>query len=153
MALHCSVYIIILLSESPKHCSYLDLNITISGLRFTTDLYDKREAFKFRIVNFPHMDSNIPTKPAYGVFISQFVRYLRVCGNYRQFADRSSKLISRLLKQGFDFTRLHNTFRKFLQWNPIVLRKYQVSHKNMHVQCVPCPLSVFSSMCRHISTR
>ena len=46
-------------TESPKHFSYLDLNITISGLRFTTDLWDKREAFKFRIVNFPHMDSNI----------------------------------------------------------------------------------------------
>ena len=70
------------------------------------------------------MDSNIPTKPAYGVFISQFfklVRYLRVCGSYQQFADRSSKLTSRLLKQGFDFTRLQNTFRKFLQRNPIVL--------------------------------
>ena len=25
-----------------QHCSYLDLNITISGLRFTTDLYDKK---------------------------------------------------------------------------------------------------------------
>ena len=36
------------LKESPKHCSYLDLNITISGLRYTTDLYDKREAFKFQ---------------------------------------------------------------------------------------------------------
>ena len=26
------------------------------------------------IANFPHMDSNIPTKPAYGVYISQLVR-------------------------------------------------------------------------------
>ena len=25
-----------------QHCSYLDLNITISDLRFTTDLYDKK---------------------------------------------------------------------------------------------------------------
>ena len=24
----------------------------------------------FRILNFPHMDSNIPTKPAYGVYVS-----------------------------------------------------------------------------------
>ena len=23
---------------------------------YTTDLYDKRETFKFKIVNFPHMD-------------------------------------------------------------------------------------------------
>ena len=61
---------------SPKHWSYLDLNITISGVRCTTDLYDKKEAFKFRIVNFPHMDSNILTKPTFGVFICQLVRYL-----------------------------------------------------------------------------
>ena len=56
------------------------------------------------------MDSNILTKPAFGVFISQLVRYLRVCGNYQQFADRSSKLTSRLLKQGFDFTRALGSF-------------------------------------------
>ena len=55
------------LTEGPITC---DLNISISGHRFHTDLYDKRDAFNFHIVNFPHMVSNIPTKPAYGVFIS-----------------------------------------------------------------------------------
>ena len=28
-----------------------------------------------------------------------------------------------------------------------------MSHKNIHVQCVPCQWSVFPSMCSHISTR
>ena len=70
-------------TESPTNCSYLDLNITISSLKFTTDLYDKRETFNFRIVNFPHMDSTIHSKP---VFISQQTRFQRVCGNYQQFA-------------------------------------------------------------------
>ena len=55
-------------TEGHGMSSYLDLNI------FTTDLYDKREAFNFTIVNYPHMDSNIPSKPAYGVFISQLIR-------------------------------------------------------------------------------
>ena len=32
---------------------------------------DKRDDFSFQIVNFPHMDSNIPANPAYGVYISQ----------------------------------------------------------------------------------
>ena len=90
-------------TEGPITCSYLDLNISISGHRFHTDLYDKRDAFNFHIVNFLHMVSNIPTKPAYGVFISQLIRYLRVCGNYQQF---KTNLTSRLLKQGFDYTRL-----------------------------------------------
>ena len=91
--------------------------------RFSTDLYD---AFNFHIVNFPHNVSNIPTKPAYGVFISQLFKYLRVCGNYRQFKTRSTNLTFRLLKQGFNYSRLQNTFRKFLQCNPIALHKYQV---------------------------
>ena len=38
-------------------------------------VYDKRDDFDFRIVNFPHMDSNIPANPAYGVYISQLVIY------------------------------------------------------------------------------
>ena len=103
---------------SPTNCSYLGLNIIVSGLKFVTDLYDKREAFNFRIVNFPHMDSNIPSKPAYGAFISQLIRFLRVCGNYQRFALRSSNLTPWLLKQGFDFARLQNTLRKFL-WHCI----------------------------------
>ena len=37
-------------------------------------VFDKRDGFNFHIVNFPHMDSNITSKPAYGVYISQLVR-------------------------------------------------------------------------------
>ena len=28
--------------------------------------YDKRDAFKFEIINYPDLSGNIPTKPAYG---------------------------------------------------------------------------------------
>ena len=48
---------------SPTTCSYLDLSISITNNKFNTDLYDKRDAFGFRIVNFLHMDSNLPSKP------------------------------------------------------------------------------------------
>ena len=46
--------------------------------------------FSFPIVNFLHMDSNIPTKPAHGVVISQLVRYLRMYCNYQDFVHRSN---------------------------------------------------------------
>ena len=88
-------------TESPTACSYLDLSISIINNKFQTDLYDKRNEFGLRIVNFPHMDSNIPSKPAYGVFITQLVRFVQVCGNYQQFMLRSTNLTKRLLKQGF----------------------------------------------------
>ena len=46
------------------------LNIDING-KLTTQLYDKRDDFSFSIVNFPylHVCSNIPSSPAYGVYI------------------------------------------------------------------------------------
>ena len=35
----------------------------------------KRDHFNSAIINFPHFDSNIPTTPAYGVYISQLISY------------------------------------------------------------------------------
>ena len=35
-----------------------------------TSIYDKRDDFNFHITNFPFLSSNIPTSPAYCVFIS-----------------------------------------------------------------------------------
>ena len=51
---------------------YLDTRIRNgdSNTPFHLSVYDKRDDFSFRIINFPHMDSNIPANPAYGVYIS-----------------------------------------------------------------------------------
>jgi hypothetical protein len=43
--------------------------------------YDKRDDFKFPIVNFPFICSNIPAAPAYGV-------YSKACGSYQDFLHR-----------------------------------------------------------------
>jgi hypothetical protein len=51
-------------------------------------LYDKRDDFNFPIVNFPFICSNIPAAPAYGVYISQLIRYSRACGSYQDFLDK-----------------------------------------------------------------
>ena len=54
------------------------MTVYINHDRFSTTLYDKRDSFSFDIVNFPHMSSNIPSKPAYGVYISQLIRIGRI---------------------------------------------------------------------------
>ena len=68
-------------STSSTEVCYLDTNIQTDEINtpFRISIYDKRVDFAFRIVNFPHMDSNIPANPAYGVYISQLVRYARIC--------------------------------------------------------------------------
>ena len=57
----------------------------IEDRKFTTAVFDKRDDFNFHIVNFPHMDSNIPSKPACGVYILQLVRIGCICDNYESF--------------------------------------------------------------------
>ena len=64
------------------------------------------------MVNFPYLSNHIPESPAYGVFVSQLIRYARVCSKY-DFLFRGSILVSKLLKQGYSSQRLQTTFRKF----------------------------------------
>ena len=77
----------------------------------------------FPIVNFPYLSSNIPSKPAYGVYISQLVRIGRIRDNFEQFNDRHYKLTSKLIKQGFWYTQLCYFFKRFSK--PIL--KYSVN--------------------------
>ena len=70
-------------TESNTSASYLDLLLSIeSDGQLHTSLYDKRDDFNFRITNFPFLSSNIPSSPAYGVFISRLIRYARACSSY-----------------------------------------------------------------------
>ena len=126
-------------TESHDSCSYLDLNINILNGKFYTDLCDKRDTFSFSIVNFPDMDSNIPSKPAYGVAISQLVRYLRICCNYQDFAYRSKLLTTRLLRQGYVYQKLCSTYKTFVHRYPMTLQKYGRCLKNIITECIALP--------------
>jgi hypothetical protein len=76
-------------TDTDRYASYLDLHLEIdSEGRLRTKLYDKRDDFNFLIVNFPFICSNIPAAPAYGVYISQMIRYSRACGSYQDFFDK-----------------------------------------------------------------
>ena len=77
-------------STSSTEVCYLDTNIKTGDVTtlFRISIYDKRDDFAFRIVHFPHMDSNIPANPAYGFYISQLVRYARICTSKVDFINR-----------------------------------------------------------------
>ena len=67
-------------TEATSVAFYLDLLFTRDkSNNITTKLYDKRDAFGLHIVNLPFMSSNIPSAPAYGVYASQLIRYVRCC--------------------------------------------------------------------------
>ena len=47
------------------------------------------------------LSSNVPSLPAYDVFISQLIRYARACCSYECFVLRAARLSSKLLGQGY----------------------------------------------------
>ena len=97
-------------TESSMSASYLDilLNRDING-KLTTQLYDKKDYLNFSIDDFPYSFSNIPSSPAYGVYVSQLIRYVRTYSAYVQFLSRGKILTNKLL---FQQSRLKAAFRK-----------------------------------------
>ena len=65
----------------------------------STEFFDKRDKYKFHIVNFPVISGNIPINSSYGVAIGEWVRYARGCMYYNNFKEKSLTLISRLKKK------------------------------------------------------
>ena len=78
-------------TESSISASYLDCYLNIDNAKLITRLYDKRDDFNFPIVHFHFMNSNIPSARAYGVYVSQLVRYARACYNYEYFVYSGNK--------------------------------------------------------------
>ena len=66
-------------SETITSSSFLDLYLYIDKRKLITKLYDKWDDFSFPIVNFPFLNSNIPSAATYGVYVSQLIRYARAC--------------------------------------------------------------------------
>ena len=112
--------------------SYLDLLLSIGrDCQLHTSFYDKRDDFNFQITNFPFLSSNIPSSPAYGVFISQLIRYARACSSYECFILRARRLSSKLLNQGYLVERLKSSFRKFYGRYGDLVEQYGVTLSRM----------------------
>ena len=119
-------------TESNTSASYLDLLLSIeSDGQLRTSLYDKRDDFNLHITNFPFLRSNIPFSPAYGVFISQLIRYARACSSYECFILRAARLSSKLLGQGYVMERLKSSLRKFYGRNGDLIKHNEVSLSQM----------------------
>ena len=119
-------------TDAVRSASYFDLHLEIdSEGRLRMKLYDKRDDFNFHIVNFPFICSNIPAAPAYGVYISQFIRYSRAFGSYQDFLDWGLLLSRKLLNQGFLLVKLKSSLRKFYGRHHDLVDHYGISGSQM----------------------
>ena len=118
-------------TESNNSASYLDLLLSIGrDGQLHTSIDDKHDDFNFYITNFPFLSSNIPASPAYGVFISQLIRYARACSSYGCFILRATRL-SNKLEQGYVQERLKSSLKKFYGRYGDLLKQYEVPFSRM----------------------
>ena len=97
-------------NSSDTEAPFLDLNLSITNGIVSSKIYDKRDDFNFEIVNFLFLDGDVPRSPSYGVYISQLIRFARVCSNVDDFINSNLFLTAKLLKQGY---RYHKTRKAF----------------------------------------
>ena len=91
--------------------------------------HEKRDDFKFEIVNFPFLDGDVPRSPSYGVYISQLIRFARVCSNVDDFNKRNLFLTAKLLKQGYRYHKIRKAFSKFYHRHSELIVKYNIVGK------------------------
>ena len=101
-------------TESNTSASYLDLLLSIGrDGQLHASLYDDRDDFNFHFTNFMFLNSNIPSSPAYGVFISQLTQYARSCSSYECFILREVRFSNKLHGQRYVKKRLRSSLREF----------------------------------------
>ena len=97
----------------------------------SSKIYDKRDDFDFDIVNFPFLDGDVPRRPSYGVYISQLIRFARVCSHVDDFHTRNKCLTAKLLKQGYRYHKLRKAFSKFYRRHYELISKFNVGLKSL----------------------
>ena len=63
----------------------MDLHLSFANGFVSSKIYDKRNDFDFDIGNLPLLDGDVPRRASYGVFISQLIRFARVCNHVAAF--------------------------------------------------------------------
>ena len=92
---------------------------------------DFRNDFDFDIVKFLFLDGDVPRSTAYGVYISQLIRFARVSSHVADFNAHNKSLTAKLLQQGYRYHKLRKTFSKFYPRHYKLVSKSNVGLKTL----------------------
>ena len=86
------------------------------------------------------LDGDVPRSPSYGVYISQLIRFARVCSNVDDFNNRNLILTVKLLKQGYRYHKTRKAFSKFYHRHSKLIVKYNIGLKTLLQQGISEPI-------------
>ena len=112
----------------------MDLYLSISDDFVSSKIYDRRDDFDFDIVNASFLDGDVLRRPSYGVYISQPIRFARVCRHESGFNARNKCLTAKLLKQGYRYHKLKKAFSKLYRRHHELVSKINVGLKYLLLQ-------------------
>ena len=75
----------------------------------------------------------------FGVYISQLIRFARVCSHVEDFNARIKCLIAKLLKQGHRYHKLRKAFSKLYRRHYELISKFNVGLKSLLHQGISEP--------------
>ncbi len=116
----------------------IDMVIDPDSKQFHTSLYDKRTNFGFPIVKYTTSTSNVHTKVVYNIFITQVIRYSRVCNRLPPFLYALKTLYKTMIGKGCKSHILQKKLFKLLK-NKNILKRYNISHNFQQLHNILMP--------------
>ena len=126
--------------SSDTEAPVLDLDLSITNGIVSSKINDKRDNFIFEIANFPFLDGDVSCSPSYGVYISQLIRFARVCSNVDDLNNRNLFLTAKLLIQGYRYHTIRKAFSKFYHRHSELIVKYNIGLKTLLQQGISEPI-------------
>ena len=74
------------------------------------------------------------------IYISQLIRFARVCSNVDDFSNKNLFLTAKLLKQGYRYHKIRKAFSKFYHWHSELIVKYNIGLKTLLQQGISEPI-------------
>ena len=100
-------------SSSGTGAPFLDLGLSMADGVVSFEICGGLDDFNFEVVVFPFLDGVVPRSPSCGVYISQLIRFARVCSSVDGFGSRGLFLTAELLKQGCGCHTVRRAFSGF----------------------------------------
>ena len=95
-------------NSGDSEANILDLTITLDSGHgtFAFKLYDKRDAFKFEIINYPDICGNIAASCCYGVVKSELMRYSKLSSTIFDSNNRKDALFGKLVAKKYSLSKI-----------------------------------------------
>ena len=101
------------LARTTLGCEEVNFDAILNGVKCVSTLFD------------------VPRRASYGVYISQLIRFARVCNHVTDFNARNKCLTAKLLQQGYRYHKLRKTFSKLYRRHYELISKYNVGLKTL----------------------